>query len=222
MVLSNAQHRCPWHEIISPKMHNASDVIRKIMNSLKDLPDTASQQLFSVFFSDIMSTEAVLTYALSSIRDKKGGIRRYTGDNGSGLVDSVMKDFPKDHVFLNFENDPTKIDQGMTLRKMIILMYYIVYSYEFSKEFSIMNYNSDIFEELGFIEFMDELNSILSSCFLHPLYPANQFDWLVLRCIRQFEIGEDFAEIDYENDDPIALFNKVLAYSFGDDPTEDN
>lgn len=208
--------------MINQKMDNALDVFNTIRKTIFHIEDVGAQRYFALFLSDIMSTEAILKYALWSIRSNDGRIRRYTGADGSNLQLSVMKEFPSVDSFTGYERDPSITDRGMTVRKLIVVMYYITYSYEFSKEFYIRDFQSDVFNELGFYEFLDDLNEILKKCHLPLLYPANQFDWLILRCIRQFEIGEDYEEIDYENDDPIALFNRVLAYSFGDDLSEED
>lgn len=205
------------NELLTEKMDNALEVLNTIREAILNLEDMDAQHYFAVFLSDIMSTEAVLKQALWSIRSCDGRIRRYTGTEGSNLQTSVMKEFPNVESFTSFEKDPGIIDRGMTVRKLILIMYYITYAYEFSKYFYVRNYMSDIFGEPGFIEFMNGVNDIMQKCHFPPLYPANQFDWLILRCIRQFEIGEDYGEIDYEYDDPIALFNRVLAYSFGDE-----
>ena len=61
------------------------------------------------------------------------------------------------------------------------------------------------------------VNRLLKRCRLSPLYPADQFDWLILRSIREFEIGDP----DEEEDNPIAFFNDVLDFSFGEEDTEE-
>lgn len=208
--------------MLNKKMDNALEVVNTIRETIFHLEDMEAQRYFALFLSDIMSTKDILKYALYSIRTNDGRFRHYTGVGGSNLQMSVMKEFPRFEYFAGYERDPGITDRGMTVRKLFVVMYYITYSYEFSKEFYIRDFRSDVFDELGFYGFMEDLNEILQKCHLPLLYPANQFDWLILRCIRQFEIGEDYEEIDYENDDPIALFNRVLAYSFGDDLSEEN
>ena len=57
------------------------------------------------------------------------------------------------------------------------------------------------------------MNTILDYCQLPRLYPANQFDWLILRSIREIEIVESIAD----GERALEFFNEVLQYSFGDE-----
>ena len=100
-----------------------------------------------------------------------------------------------------------------SVRKAVILMYYISYAYEYRRYMDDYSYQSSLFGEMGFSEFMEGLNGLLNRCRLSPLYPANQFDWLILRSIREFEI----ADPEEETDDPVAFLNEVLDFSFGEE-----
>lgn len=197
------------------KNMTATDVLVTIRNKITSLTSVKAQRQLSVFFSDIIKTEGLLKSVLISIVKTDGDqrIRRYTGPNI--VLTEVMKEFPDDKSFAKYEKTPSIIDQGLTIRKAIILMYYITYAYEYSKFMDDYTYNSELFSELGFNEFIEGLDEILSSCNLPPLYPANQFDWLILRSIREFEVGYD------AYDDPIKFFNDVLTYSFGEEPIDE-
>ena len=192
--------------------------------------DIEVQKEISLFLSDVIKTEGLLKAVVSSIRSQGGRIRRY---RDSDLRDTVMKEFPDDHTFANFENDPSVIYHGAATRKAIILMYFLQYSYELplylddleyiSKTFDDLAYTLDLkdngsgfekFRQLGLEEFISSLNNILEYCQLPQLYPANQFDWLILRSIRAIE-DSDTSE---EGESSLAFFNKVLSFSFGDDP----
>lgn len=208
---------CTANAELNDMLDNTEAALISIRNSILACDDIKSQKQFSKVFSDSMKTEGLLKHVVDSIISNSGRIRKYTD---SKLSESVMKEFPDDKSFANYEKDPRIIDKGMTIRKAVILMYYIAYAYEFSTTLysDDPNYTSTLFGELGFVEFMDHLNETLSDCRLPALYPANQFDWLILRSIREFEVS-DYAD---DEDNPIAFFNDVLAYSFVDAPANED
>ena len=192
--------------LLKEDMSNAKEALLLVREIGATRQETDAQKEISVFLSDIMKAEGFLKYTVDSIRARSGRLRRY---RESALRDTVMKSFPNDKTFAHFETDPAGISQGMTLRKVVILMYYIAYAYEFSEYLTDYNYVSQFFGEMGFGEFMEGLNAVLDRCRLPKLYPANQFDWLILRSIREFEI----ADMD-DAEDPVEFFNQVLRDSF--------
>lgn len=200
------------NELLDDKMSNIVDVLLRIRNGVTTHQEIKSQLELSRFLSDIMTAEGLLKHAIDSIRSDTGRIRRYTD---SSLRASVMREFPDGRSSADYERDPGTMGRNMSTRKVIILMYYIAYAYEYSISlYDDYAYHSGLFEEFGFREFMEGINEMLLKCHLSPMYPANQFDWLILRSIREFEIS-DFA---YDVNDPIAFFNAVLAYSFIEKP----
>lgn len=216
---STITYLCKTNKALNDDLENSLTILVSIRDTLLNTQSLASQKQFSAFMSDIIKIEGLLKRVIVSIIDAGNErIRRYTGSSGSTLQESVMKEFPDDHSFANYEKDPSIIDKGMTIRKAIVLMYFFSYAYEFS--IALSSKGSDVsskkFKKMGFDEFIDDLNEILKNCNLPPLYYANQFDWLILRCIRGIENGDD---IDDERS-PLDFFNKVLAISFGDDPDE--
>lgn len=58
--------------------------------------------------------------------------------------------------------------------------------------------------------FYTGLNRTLKECNMHPLYPADPFDWLILKSVRAF------SQINNGDVDPIEYFNEVLRLSFPD------
>ena len=208
---------CDANSMLDDRMRNTREVLYYVRNGILSCKDIKSQKQFARFCLDIMKTEGFLKHVIDSITSDSLRIRKYTD---SSLKESVMKEFPDDKSFANYEKDPRVIDKGMTIRKAIILMYYIAYAYEFSTSLysEDFTYDSELFGDLGFSEFIDGLNQTLTSCRLASLYPANQFDWLILRSIREFEVS-DYSD---EKDNPLAFFNDVLAYSFGDNPGGDD
>jgi len=56
-----------------------------------------------------------------------------------------------------------------------------------------------------FGDFVISLNDTLDRCGYAKLYPANPYDWLILKCIHSLDhIDQD------ENDNPVELFNEIL------------
>ena len=89
-------------------------------------------------------------------------------------------------------------------------MYYFAFAYEFSAKEAGDTYFADILSEYDFSTFIEEVNTVLNHCRFAPLYPANRFDWLILRSVRQFEIYDPEEDLT----DCISFFNEVLEMSF--------
>ena len=214
----------PSNKMLKDDMSNARDVLIDIRRIAESNVNDNVQKEIGCFCNDIMKMEGLLKYVINSIISKDRRIREYSK---SKLKNTVMKEFPTDKTFAKYESAPN-LNMGLSVRKAIILMYYIAYAYEYSSflfgddyqytpiSFFRPNNSANASDEfnMGFVEFMEGLDSILSECGLSQLYPANQFDWLILRSIRNYEVS------DYEGEtgNPIAFFNDVLAYSFGDTP----
>lgn len=200
--------------------------VRKLVSAHAD--DIVAQKEISSFLNDVIKTEGLLKHVVYSIRNRDGRIRPF---RDSSLNNTVMREFPDDKTFAKFEDDPSIIYEGRATRKAIVLMYYIVYAYEFPLYLSDFQYTSglfddiakalnipdddgfDDFKQMGFAEFYQSMNTILDYCQLPRLYPANQFDWLILRSIREIEIVESIAD----GERALEFFNEVLQYSFGDE-----
>ena len=197
--------------------------------------DINIQKEVALFLNDIIKNEELLKRVLQSLINKTTG--RLRKKTQSELKDTVMKNFPYANTFTNIENEPSamydKERHGETVatRKALVLMYYIIYSYELPLYLNDLKYvfntfcdvatainipdQENTFEEykqMGFLEFFESLNIILDYCQVSKLYPLNQYDWLVLRSIREIEVNTDDEDETYN---PIAFFNNVLAYSYG-------
>lgn len=201
---------------LSNDMRETKEVLTEIHKITNKNPDIDTQKNIANFLNDIKKIEGVLKYAIHSIEGKNSRIRPY---GNSALKETVMKRFPTDKSFNDFEKNPEIISQekGIGIRKAIILMYYIAYAYDYSSYISDYTYTSDRFGEMGFTEFMNGLNTVLRRCKLPPLYPANQFDWLILYSIRAIENSKYSIYVD-----PLKPFNDVISFSFGDSIEEDD
>ncbi len=203
-----------YNQELREDMTNTLDVMKTLKKLIDSSQDLSLQKEISIFFADVMKMEGFLKHVFSSIRDAKDRIRAYGESELSG---SVMKEFPTDRFFMAFESNPGGNSQSITMRKAIILMYYMAYAYEYFVYLGDYRYMSQRFKNMGFKEFMGGLNRTLNECKLAPLYPANQFDWLILRSIRHFEIYDVIEDEEL----PTKFFNDVLAFSFGEIIEED-
>lgn len=192
-------------------INNAPAICDRIHNEvLAQKEDTALQKEVSMFLSDILSADRVFFQILPTVIGGNDSRKRAYGE--SVLKDTVLRLFPHRQTFTDFEKSPAT-SQPVSIRKAIILMYYIVYAYEFRSYMDDYTYSSALFSQMGFAEFFDGLNHLLERCRLSPLYPGNQYDWLILRSIREFEIGDP----DEDDSNPIAFFNDVLEMSFSEE-----
>ena len=192
--------------------NNAAEVFAALQQELTERwEDSAFQEAVSRVFSDLLSADKVLFQVLPSIIGGDDSRKRAYG--ASSLGDTVLRKFPHRQTFTDFERNPGEMGMDASVRKAVILMYYISYAYEYRRYMDDYSYQSSLFGEMGFSEFMEGLNGLLNRCRLSPLYPANQFDWLILRSIREFEI----ADPEEETDDPVAFLNEVLDFSFGEE-----
>jgi hypothetical protein len=106
----------------------------------------------------------------------------------------IMERFPQER-YLNemFRVPQTATDREHdTARKAFILLYFA-------------NYALDPPPDELFGEFVLALETELDKCGYAKLYPANPFDWLILKCVRSLD------HIDQATgDNPIELFNEIL------------
>lgn len=203
----------PCSRMLRDDMTNLDAVLRRIRELINTRKDIDAQKQISDVLSNAISMEKVLKYVFHSLNAGKDGLRNVSD---SVLKDTVLYGFPDEEMRLGFESDPEEINITLSdrknIRKLIVLMYFILYAYELSCYNLNYRYASPLFgEEMGFDEFMNGLNTnILKANELPPLYPGNQFDWLILRSIK------DIAEYDRTTDgsSPVVFFDRVLAASF--------
>ena len=190
---------------------NATDVCGYLNEQASRLlSDTSFQHTLSGFLSEVIPAYRVLMVLLPSVVG--GGDNRQRAYSASVLKDTVLNKFPHRQFFTQYEENPAKYTHDISFRKTIILLYYVSYAYNWvialnDPTFAWGNVNYDL------DSFMEGLNELLLSCQCLPLYPANQYDWLILRSIKEFEVAET-----EDSDNPLEFFNDVLEYSF---PEED-
>jgi hypothetical protein len=106
----------------------------------------------------------------------------------------IMARFPQERYLADmFRLPPEATDKEHDkARKAFVLLYFA-------------NYALDPPPDEFFGDFVIALNDTLDRCGYAKLYPANPFDWLILKCIRSL----DHTDQDI-GDNPVELFNEVL------------
>jgi hypothetical protein len=106
----------------------------------------------------------------------------------------IMERFPQERYLADMfrlKSEATDKEHDKA-RKAFVLLYFA-------------NYALDPPPDEFFGDFVIALNDTLDRCGYAKLYPANPFDWLILKCIRSL----DHIEQDVDNN-PVELFNEVL------------
>lgn len=160
--------------------------------------------------------KAIKDYLYSSGRGrlrKKSDSSLY--DNES-LHGSVMKKFPDGKALLLPDSFPTGFGEDLSLRKAFILIYLIYYIYCFSLDMKQDEDFDGMITEFGFNSAFDQLNNLLGSCNISKLYPADAFDWLVMRCLKECHMPNR----DSSENDALRFLNKVIAMSYNPERKE--
>jgi hypothetical protein len=108
--------------------------------------------------------------------------------------DDIMSRFPQERYLFEMLRIPSEATdkEHDKARKMFVLLYFA-------------NYALDLPPDEFFGDFVIAVNDILDRCGFATLYPANPFDWLILKCIRSLD------HIDKNiGDNPVELFNEIL------------
>ena len=100
--------------------------------------------------------------------------KTYSFANNAHLLKLIKSNFPSKHIFSKIKKDP--LFSFEALRKAIILL--VFYEFCFDAE--------QYCESDGkyFDEFIEQMDDILTSCGMGPLYIGNPYDWLFLFCIK--------------------------------------
>ena len=143
---------------------------------------------------------------LSSSYDVEHHEKIQNNDNSNLFFDS----FTNRHFFTKYENNPANGDLSrISIRKTIILLYYLNYAYASTGKLSSLDNMGEF--ELGFDNFIVNLNNILGKCQLGKLYLANQYDWLILKSVVYLDTHPDEY---YEDELPSQYLNDILDLSF--------
>lgn len=183
-------------DISSPKA--AWECIKKAIDSATQIDDKdKSIVLHEIVSMDRMCKELLVDFPYDYTKDDFKNIRESSLHNE---FNHVLDSFPRATYFEAFENgdnqSPTKT------RKIIVFLLFMNYLYDYMKL-------DDEDQKFFFTNFYDKMDTILFNCRLAPIYLANRFDWLILRCIQEFE-----KKAWNEESDPEDFFGEIIALSF--------
>ena len=169
-------------------------------------------------------------------KGKKGGEVTVKSDRDfASYKRSLLKDLVQGillkNTFEKFEDAPELNTYTASSRKIIILMFYLNYVYDWK--------HKKTEKEKSYNLFFDELTDMLDDCQFACLYHADPFDWLILRSIKEWEKNmkkkgkkekeenegkeeseETKEETEEEEDEAEDLFFQVLSLSFDYSDTE--
>lgn len=95
------------------------------------------------------------------------------------LLEDLVQGILLKSTFEKFEDAPELNTYTTSSRKIIILMFYLNYVYDWK--------HKKTEKEKSYNLFFDELTDMLDDCQFACLYHADPFDWLILRSIREWE-----------------------------------
>lgn len=103
-----------------------------------------------------------------------GTEKTYSFANNAHLLKLIKSNFPSKHIFSKIRK--CSYDSFEGLRKAIILLAFYEFCFDADQQ---SDDSSDYFDE-----FVDQVDDILTSCGMAPLYIGNPYDWLFLFCIK--------------------------------------
>lgn len=193
---------------------NAS-VINNTVEIVNSIESSLTQDIYSMeHFDELNTISDFLSVTLTTYRfldkvlpftvaddDNPNNQSRQRKFSDSSLSETILLSFPHRPFFTSFEKKPAKHIHNKSLRKAIIALYYLKYVHDYI--------SSSTHDEQGIETFISSLNEILLKCQLGTIYPANQFDWLILQSIKDL----DNHNIKSTTDDDY-FFSDNLANSF--------
>ena len=185
---------------------NYSEVLDFLIKSTNDrINDIYVQGCIAEMLTDIVTGHRFLGWISKSLSGLDYD-NRQTLSSDSILSDHVLSQFPTRHFFRRFESHPESQVHNYMLRKTIMLLFFLNYSFDWADSRS--EGKEGVF---SFSNFFDQMNAVLRRCHLGCLYPPNRFDFLICVCIRQIELIEPY---DTNGVLPTKLFSKIIDASF--------
>ena len=161
--------------ILSDTKHPLFEKKNTLLNKLMPLED-----LLRNILCDVPYDWSKFSYE----KGKKGGEVTVKSDRDfASYKRSLLKDLVQGillkNTFEDFEDAPELNTYTASSRKIIILMFYLNYVYDWK--------HKKTEKEKSYNLFFDELTDMLDDCQFACLYHADPFDWLILRSIREWE-----------------------------------
>ena len=196
--------------ILSDTRHPLFEDKEKILNELMPL-----DALLRNILCDVPYDWSNFSYGK---KKKSGEVEVNRKNNFASYKRSLLEDLAKgillENTFEKFEAAPELKTYTASTRKIIILMFYLNYVYDWK--------HKKTEKEKSYNLFFDELTDMLDDCQFACLYHADPFDWLILRSIKEWEKNMKKKEEKGEEDEDEAedFFFQVLSLSFDYSDTE--
>ena len=196
--------------ILSDTKHPLFEDKEKILNELMPL-----DALLRNILCDVPYDWSNFSYGK---KKKSGEVEVNRKSNFASYKRSLLEDLAKgillENTFEKFEAAPELKTYTASTRKIIILMFYLNYVYDWK--------HKKTEKEKSYKLFFDELTDMLDDCQFACLYHADPFDWLILRSIKEWEKNMKKKEEKGEEDEDEAedFFFQVLSLSFDYSDTE--
>lgn len=183
--------------------------VKEFVFNLASSPENfKSQKIISRFLLEISSTKDLYKTTLSVLVNN-GEMHSFK----SFL--SVRGDLINEEAIAGHENNPyIRLGRNAvdTNRKTIILIYYLLFSFDYYRCCIESGNRADeekmsAFSDLSFTGFIETVNDILKLNSFSPLYPPNQFDFFVLSSIRHIEIASTYNEFQ---ESPFEFINEIF------------
>ena len=161
--------------ILSDTKHPLFEKKNTLLNKLMPLED-----LLRNILCDVPYDWSNFSYE----KGKKGGEVTVKSDRDfasykRSLLENLVQGILLEKTFKKFEDAPELNTYTALSRKIIILMFYLNYVYDWKHQ--------KTEKEKSYNLFFDELTDMLDDCQFACLYHADPFDWLILRSIREWE-----------------------------------
>jgi len=199
----------------------AEDVLPKIEARLRVKYPASTQGVdrYSKLINESVSSRQLVQHTLWGIpfifksKPESGEVSKQ-GDfspNGKSILNSspLMDCFPGRAPFDTLDASPLEASKTLTARKIIILLYFM--DTFFDTLCSEINYSkASVNPELAerqYNNFYTGLCNTLASCSMAYIYPADPFDWLILKSARALTQAD-------KDSNPIEYFNDILRLSF--------
>ena len=161
--------------ILSDTKHPLFEKKNTLLNKLMPLED-----LLRNILCDVPYDWSNFSYE----KGKKGGevtvkSNRDFASYKRALLKDLVQGILLKNTFKDFEDAPELNTYTASSRKIIILMFYLNYVYDWK--------HKKTEKEKSYKLFFDELTDMLDDCQFACLYHADPFDWLILRSVKEWE-----------------------------------
>lgn len=201
-------------------VNTSLQVVDFILSKLHEEEYKDEQGVISELLTDTLSADKVLSTFLPIYEEEETSkdsrqrafIKELSNKEGTRLFTS----FPHRHLFTKFERQPERYVHNMAIRKTLLLFMFIQYVH---KKIDDIYEPQPSGEESYLYDFIEQTNLSLARCQLGSLYPANQFDFLILTCVKRLDhFSPEEEEEDYTGlSNPITFLNSVLENFFMDE-----